>query len=60
MYNNNYSEMVKCGVAEYIDPVWTDKDGKICEEQFAYGRKNNIHIKHPEMCFCLDEVGANT
>ena len=60
MYNSIIDEMVEAGVAERLDePVWMDRDGKICLEDDAFGCKVHHKIVRPDMCICGDEVGGN-
>ena len=62
MYTLTQNEMVdEANVAVKLDePVWTDSDGNICEEEDAVGCKTTINIIHPEYCIVADETGGNT
>ena len=60
MYDMIEACLIDCGIAEKIDPIWVDKEGKeVVSEEDAYGCKCTIRIIHPDYMLCVDEVGSN-
>ena len=51
MYDQVYSCMVDAGVAYVSDEFVSDYPGPL---------KTKYHLKHPEMCLVIDELGSNS
>ncbi|KAL3773882.1 hypothetical protein ACHAWO_007202 [Cyclotella atomus] len=61
MYDVIYDEMVDAGVAVYLEvKIFTDREGNVVDEEFAYGFAQDIKITHPDYILFADEVGCNT
>jgi hypothetical protein len=61
MYDVIYDEMVDAGVAVYLEvKIFTDREGNVVDEEFAYGFAQDIKITHPDYILFANEVGCNT
>ena len=45
---------------ERDEPVWMNRDGKVCEEKGAFGCKFTHNITDPDNILMMDEVSGNT